>query len=53
MEDPPALFLAWSVRARAVSRRFIVPAAEPGRDVLSTLRLWKPSSTGHQQASRN
>jgi peptide/nickel transport system substrate-binding protein len=52
MEDPPAIFLAWSVRARAVSRRFVVPAVEPGRDVLSTIRLWKPSS-GDLRASRN
>jgi peptide/nickel transport system substrate-binding protein len=52
MDDPPAIFLAWSQRARAVSKRFIVPAAEPGRDILSTLRLWKPASDA-KQASRN
>jgi peptide/nickel transport system substrate-binding protein len=52
MDDPPAIFLAWSERARAVSRRFIVPAAEPGRDILSTLRLWKPVGDA-KQASRN
>jgi ABC-type transport system substrate-binding protein len=52
MEDPPAIFLAWSVRARAVSKRFAVPAAEPGRDILSTLRLWKPA-TDERHASRN
>jgi peptide/nickel transport system substrate-binding protein len=52
MDDPPAIFLAWSVRARAVSRRFVVPAVEPGRDVLSTIRLWKPA-TGDLRASRN
>jgi peptide/nickel transport system substrate-binding protein len=40
--DPPAVFLAWSERARAVSRRFRVPAPEPGRDILTTLRLWRP-----------
>jgi peptide/nickel transport system substrate-binding protein len=50
-DDPPAIFLAWSVRARAVSRRFDVQAEE-GRDILSTLRFWKPSS-GQQQARRN
>jgi peptide/nickel transport system substrate-binding protein len=49
--DPPAIFLAWSVRARAVSRRFMVPAAEPGRDILSTLRLWKPADG--RQGSQN
>jgi peptide/nickel transport system substrate-binding protein len=52
MDDPPAIFLAWSVRARAVSRRFVVPAVEPGRDVLSTIRLWKPA-TADLRASRN
>jgi peptide/nickel transport system substrate-binding protein len=40
VDDPPAIFLAWSERARAVSRRFEVPV-EPGRDILGTLRLWK------------
>ena len=43
VEDPPALFLAWGERARAVSRRFDV-AAEPGRDILTTFRLWRPTS---------
>jgi ABC-type transport system substrate-binding protein len=43
VEDPPAIFLAWSERARAVSTRFEVPV-EPGRDILSTLRLWRPVS---------
>jgi len=51
MHDPPAVFLAWSVRARAFSKRFDVPAEE-GRDVLSTMRLWRPT-TGQRQASRN
>jgi len=41
VEDPPAIFLAWSRRARAVSRRFEVPV-EPNTDVLGTLRLWRP-----------
>jgi hypothetical protein len=52
MDDPPAIFLAWSVRARAVSTRFVVPSVESGRDVLSTLRLWKPA-TADLRASRN
>jgi peptide/nickel transport system substrate-binding protein len=43
MEDPPAIFLAWSERARAVSKRFVVTDAQPGRDILSTLRFWKPA----------
>lgn len=50
-EDPPAIFLAWGDRSRAVTRRFDVQA-EPGRDVLSTLRLWKPAN-GAARASRN
>lgn len=51
VEDPPAIFLAWSERARAVNRRFVVPA-EPGRDVLTTLRLWRPADA-QELASRN
>jgi peptide/nickel transport system substrate-binding protein len=51
-EDPPALFLAWGERARAVSNRFHVPAVEPGRDVLTTLRAWRPA-TDEKLASLN
>src|SRR5438552_2075238 len=51
-DDPPAIFLAWSERARAVSKRFDVPTPEPGRDILSTLRLWKPTGE-ERRASRN
>ena len=40
-DDPPAMFIAWTERARAVSTAFQVPV-EPGRDPLATLRLWKP-----------
>ncbi|HEX3701754.1 MAG TPA: hypothetical protein VHU82_00390, partial [Vicinamibacterales bacterium] len=50
IEDPPALFLAWSERARAVTKRFDVPV-EQGRDVLATLRLWKP--VGDERSNRN
>jgi ABC-type transport system substrate-binding protein len=46
-DDPPAIFLAWSDRSRAVARRFDVQA-EAGRDVLSTLRLWKPTDMAPQ-----
>jgi peptide/nickel transport system substrate-binding protein len=42
-DNPPAVFLAWSERARAVSKRFQVPV-EPGRDILTTLRSWRPSA---------
>jgi peptide/nickel transport system substrate-binding protein len=52
MDDPPAVFLTWAERARAVSRRFDVPAPEQGRDVLATLRLWRPVAA-QQLASRN
>jgi len=52
IDDPPALFIAWGERARAVSRRFDVPLPETGRDVLATLRLWRPA-TVPQHASRN
>jgi peptide/nickel transport system substrate-binding protein len=52
MDDPPAIFLAWIERARAVSTRFKV-VTEPGRpDVLGTMRLWKPAA-GQRDASRN
>jgi ABC-type transport system substrate-binding protein len=51
IDDPPGIFLAWSHRARAVSTRFEVPV-EPGRDVLRTLRLWRPVGD-RLQASRN
>jgi peptide/nickel transport system substrate-binding protein len=47
VDDPPGIFLSWSVRARAVSKRFSVPS-EPGRDILSTLRLWKPVGDARQ-----
>jgi peptide/nickel transport system substrate-binding protein len=43
LDDPPAIFIAWGERLRAVSTRFEVPA-EPGKDVLTApvLRLWQP-----------
>jgi peptide/nickel transport system substrate-binding protein len=40
-DDPPAIFLAWGERSRAVSSRFDVQA-QSGRDVLASLRLWRP-----------
>jgi len=52
IDDPPGIFLAWTVRARAVSKRFDVPAEE-GRDVLSTIRLWKPTAAAADHAARN
>lgn len=45
--DPPAVFIAWSESARAVSRRFDIPEA-PGEDVFHSIARWKavaPSGT--------
>jgi peptide/nickel transport system substrate-binding protein len=42
-DDPPALFLAWPVVARAVSRDFEVPT-EAGRDVMGSLWQWRPAA---------
>jgi ABC-type transport system substrate-binding protein len=42
LHDPPAVFLAWSERARALSTQFEVPDAEPNLDILGSLRLWSP-----------
>jgi len=42
-EDPPALFLAWNQRARAVSNRFSVPS-DSGRDPLLTIWQWTENS---------
>jgi ABC-type transport system substrate-binding protein len=39
--DPPAVFLAWDERARAVNNRFDV-APQPGIDIIRTLHLWRP-----------
>ena len=41
LDDPPALFLAWNDRARAVRRDFRIPQ-EPGRDPIQTLWRWTP-----------
>jgi peptide/nickel transport system substrate-binding protein len=45
VDDPPAIFLAWSERARAISTAFDVQV-ETGRDPVSTLRLWRPVANG-------
>jgi len=51
MDDPPAIFLAWNERARAVTKNFSVPV-EQGRDILFSVRQWKQTA-GAAQASRN
>lgn len=40
-DDPPALFLAWSQRARAIRRVYDFPQ-EPGSDPMFTLWRWTP-----------
>lgn len=51
IDDPPAIFLAWSQRSRAVSTRFEVPADADG-DIWSTLRMWRPAADA-RMANRN
>ena len=41
VDDPPAIFLSWRERARAVSTRFAV-RSDPGSDVLTAIHLWRP-----------
>jgi peptide/nickel transport system substrate-binding protein len=41
--DPPAIFLAWEERMRAVSRKFDVHGQESGRDVTASLWRWRPA----------
>ena len=50
IDDPPAVYLAWGERAQAVTHRFVV-TAEPGRSLVSALRLMKPAT--ESPASRN
>jgi ABC-type transport system substrate-binding protein len=52
IDDPPAIFLAWGERARAISRRFDVPPASPKRDILMTVPFWKPRND-QRFANRN
>jgi peptide/nickel transport system substrate-binding protein len=47
-DDPPALFLAWNTRARAIRRDFSIP--EAGRDPIQTLWKWAPSATATRLA---
>jgi peptide/nickel transport system substrate-binding protein len=43
IDDPPAVFLVWRERARAVSARFLVPP-ETDVDVLNSIHLWRPAA---------
>ena len=47
-DDPPAIFVAWPVVARAVSEAFVVPD-ETGRDVMGSVWQWRPAGTGGGQ----
>ena len=42
-DDPPAIFLAWNQTVQAVSRRFVVPGDQAGRDAIYALDRWRPS----------
>jgi peptide/nickel transport system substrate-binding protein len=50
-EDPPAIFLAWGNRSRAVTNRFDVQP-EANRDIILTLRLWHLRAD-NRNATRN
>lgn len=51
IEDPPALFLAWEERARAVRREFRV-VREEGGDPISTIWRWNEPAAGGVTRSR-
>ena len=53
LDAPPAIFIAWGERARAVSKRFVVTAPDKQRDILNTLRLWRPSGAQQATTGRN
>jgi peptide/nickel transport system substrate-binding protein len=42
LEDPPALFLAWNERARAIRRDYDIPS-ESGRDPTLSMWRWTPA----------
>lgn len=44
LDDPPAIFLAWSEGARVVSSRFDVPTDPERPDPVATLRMWRPAA---------
>jgi peptide/nickel transport system substrate-binding protein len=47
-EDPPAIFVAWSTRTRAINKRFTFPGTE--RDPLVTISQW--TLADRRQAAR-
>jgi peptide/nickel transport system substrate-binding protein len=52
IDNPPAIFIAWRERARAVSTRFAVPD-EPDTDVLTSIHLWRPVAGATAQVPQN
>lgn len=50
LDDPPALFLAWNERIRAIRRDFAIPE-EAGRDPLLTLWRWMPNGAPRTTAA--
>jgi peptide/nickel transport system substrate-binding protein len=51
LDDPPALFLAWNARARAVRNQFNV-TIERGRDPLLTIGQWTENGDGASLTSQ-
>jgi len=43
LDNPPAIFLAWSEGARVVSSRFDAPTDPERPDPIATLRMWRPA----------
>jgi ABC-type transport system substrate-binding protein len=53
LNDPPALFLAWGERTRAVSKSFVI-VQEPGRDPIDPLyTIWRWTSTDRRRIAAN
>jgi peptide/nickel transport system substrate-binding protein len=48
-EDPPAVFLAWQERSRALSKAFEIPDESSG-DILGTIRQWRGVPVPRQAA---
>ena len=53
LDDPPALFLVWNERTRAVSKQFRI-VQEPGRDPIDPVyTIWRWTAADRRQASLN
>ena len=50
LDDPPAVFLAWNVRARIIRREFQIHQ-EPGRDPVQSLWRWTTTGANQVQAA--